>query len=538
MWFVVIGIIGGLVVFLQGVNSISGSLKEFLGVKLKPLFSLIVKNKLFSLLVGVAISVATQSSSIATALLVSMVNSKMMLFEDSVPLMIGASIGTIVAIQIIAFDIKAYFPVMLAAGFFLKLVGKSDKLRVMGNVFLGFGMIFLGMKLIGMYIEPVKNSGRIADAISTLRDHPLWVFLISTAFTMIIQSSAAVMAIAISMASQGIIGMKIAIPVILGLHVGSASVVLVSAIGSSTAARRLAWTTFLYKIVGGVLGMILMSPIISLAEYTSTYIPRQMANAHLIIASMNAAVILPWSKEFARVIQRLLPVKETELEKMSMPRFIDRNLSSIPQMAIYLATQEIIRVANITEDLVLSAKRIFEGQKGVAIRELESYDEVVDTLTGSIVEFMSDVDAPTKKERREIMNLIYIANELEYIEDIIERGIVKPLRKKSNWNVTFSEDISNALLRGFSLARSSLRSSVGVMAVGDVNLAKSAIDTCRKTIEWERFFRVRYISKITRSGDPKVVGATPIIVDIANTLRAIADHSLLIVQAAIGQEVV
>ncbi|MCD6419204.1 MAG: Na/Pi cotransporter family protein, partial [Synergistetes bacterium] len=534
MWFVIIGIIGGLVVFLQGVNSISSSLKEFLGVKLRPLFSLIVKNKFFSFLVGMAISVATQSSSIATALLVSMVNSKMMLFEDSISLMIGASVGTIVAVQIIAFDIKAYFPVMLAVGFSLTLIGKSDKLRVVGNVFLGFGMIFLGMKVIGMYIEPIKNSGEIVKIICMLRDHPLWVFLISMAFTMVIQSSAAVMAIAISMASQGIIGMRIAIPVILGLHVGSASVVLASAIGSSTAARRLAWTTFLYKIIGGVLGMLLMPLIINLAEHTSTYIPRQMANAFLIIVSMNAVVILPWSKKFARVIQKFLPVKETGFEKMSTPRFINKDLSSIPQMAIYLATQEIIRVANITEELVLNAKRIFEGRKGAAIRELESYDEVVDTLTGSIVEFMSDINAPTKSERREIMNLIYIANELEYIEDIIERGIVKPLRKKSNWNVSFSEDISNALLRGFSLARNSLRSSIGVMAIGDINLAKNAIDTCRKTIEWERFFRVRYISKITRSGDPKVVRATPIIVDIANTLRAIADHSLLIVQAAIG----
>ena len=253
MFFVLTGLIGGLALFLYGMQMTSEGLKSTFGNKLKQILSTLSKNKLIALFTGIVLTFTIQSSTAASALLVSLVNTGIMNLSQTLSILLGTSMGTTLTTQIIAFKVSDYALFIIVLGFGLKLLGKKRKQRFIGNILLGVGFIFLGMKVMSESVSPLKDHALFKETLINLEHIPLLALLASALFTGLIQSSTATMGLTISLAMQGLISLNLAVPIILGSHLGSCSTVLFAGIGASRSAKRVTLANLLFKLVGVII---------------------------------------------------------------------------------------------------------------------------------------------------------------------------------------------------------------------------------------------------------------------------------------------
>ncbi|GAH91378.1 unnamed protein product, partial [marine sediment metagenome] len=300
MFFVIIGLIGGLALFLYGMRITSEGLKNTFGNKLKQILSTLSKNKLIALSTGIILTFTIQSSTAASTLLVSLVNTGIMSLSQTLSILLGTSLGTTVAAQIIAFRISDYAFLIIVVGFGLMILGRKRKQRFIGNILLGIGFIFLGMKVMSDSVAPLKDHALFKETLTNLEHIPLLALLAGMLFTSLIQSSTATMGLIISLAIQGLIPLNLAIPIILGSRLGSCSTVLFAGIGATRSAKRVAWANLLFKLTGVIIFFILTPLLILLLQRTSTSLARQIANAHAIISISEVLIFLPFTEVFAR----------------------------------------------------------------------------------------------------------------------------------------------------------------------------------------------------------------------------------------------
>jgi len=307
MFFVLMGLVGGLALFLYGMQITSEGLKSTFGNKLKQILSTLSRNKLIALLTGIIITFTIQSSTAASTLLVSLVNTGIMSLSQTLGILLGTSMGTTLTAQIIAFKVSDYALLIIILGFGLKLLGKKRKQRFIGNILLGIGFIFLGMKVMSESVSPLKDHVLFKETLINLEHVPLLALLASALLTSIIQSSTATMGLTISLAMQGLISLNLAIPIILGSHLGSCSTVLFAGIGASRSAKRVTLANLLFKLVGVIVFFFLTPSIIFLVQKSSINLPRQIANAHALIIVGNALIFIPFTETFAKFLDKFTP---------------------------------------------------------------------------------------------------------------------------------------------------------------------------------------------------------------------------------------
>jgi len=206
--------------------------------------------------------------------------------------------------------VSDYALLIIVLGFGLKLLGKKRKQRFIGNILLGIGFIFLGMKIMSESVSPLKDHALFKEILINLEHIPLLALLASALLTSIIQSSTATMGLTISLAMQGLISLNLAVPIILGSHLGSCSTVLFAGIGASRSAKRVTLANLLFKLVGVVVFFLLTPSVILLVQKSSVNLPRQIANAHALIIVGNVLIFLPFTERFAKFLEKVIPQTE------------------------------------------------------------------------------------------------------------------------------------------------------------------------------------------------------------------------------------
>ena len=305
VFYLVSGLIGGLALFLFGMEMMSEGLKKTAGSKMRNILSTITNNRFIAVGVGAFITMIIQSSSATTVMLVSFVQAQLMTFAQSLGIILGASIGTTITAQLIAFKLTDYSLLIVGIGFTLVFISKSKKLKNIGEGILGFGILFLGMWLMSDSMYPLRTYEPFIDLLLKL-ENPILGILIGTIFTALIQSSSAFIGIVIVLGSQGLITLEAAIPLLLGSNFGTSITAGLASINSGREAKRVALAHSLFK----VMGLILFAWWIpTFAELIRTFspmegvditspgnfdaIPRQIANAHTFFNIILTIVLLP-----------------------------------------------------------------------------------------------------------------------------------------------------------------------------------------------------------------------------------------------------
>jgi phosphate:Na+ symporter len=308
--------LAGLVLFIYGVTRLADALAELSTERMKAFLSMFTTNRFAGVFTGIVATTLLESSSVTIIMVIAMVSSGVLTFVQSLGVVLGSNIGTAVGAQIIALNIKTYVPALMFAGLMIAFLGRSSTQKNLGLILLGFGLMFYGLEAIDDAMRPFRTYQPFIDLMQTLGRNPLLGALVGCIFTIIIQSSSATVAIVITLASSGLIGLPAGVAIMLGAEVGTCSDTLVATIGRGRAAVRTGVFHTLFNLLSAILG-ILFAPLLVqlvLAVSHGAGVGRQVANAQILFNLIGVAAVILFLPAIARGLEWLIPdVAERQL---------------------------------------------------------------------------------------------------------------------------------------------------------------------------------------------------------------------------------
>ncbi|MBN1414132.1 MAG: Na/Pi symporter [Bacteroidales bacterium] len=455
------GFLGGLAFFLFGIKMLSDGLQKSAGEQLYNVIERLTNNRFKSFLVGILITVMVQSSSATTVMLVSFVNSRLMQFTQTVGIILGAAVGGTITAQIIAFRIADYALLIIGLGFLPYMLLKNPKYRDISFAIMGFGMIFFGMHVMSQAMEPMQSMKEFI-ALLLILENPFLGILAGVLLTAIIQSSCAFVGILIILASQHLLTLTAAIPLIIGASLGTSITAIIASLGLSRESKQVALTHTLFKTTGAIIMVWFIPQLVDLVEIISPHtaagsashsfspatMARQIANAYTVYNFVIALLFLPFTRQFANLVTRLLPVRE---EKVIMLKtwYLDANLLRTPTMALAVARQEILRMIQsthrMTEDIIIP----FIEKKSDKITSIKEREIEINFLRDKINAYLIQISRQDIESRliEEVFAMMYTVNEFEQIGDIVSSGLCEKALWWINAGFSFSpkgkEEIQN-----------------------------------------------------------------------------------------------
>ncbi|KMK77382.1 Na/Pi cotransporter family protein [Alkalihalobacillus pseudalcaliphilus] len=418
VWPMVIGIVGGIAIFLYGMYIASEGLKKSASNHLKKFLTKVTKNQFYGAVVGILLAAVLQSSSAATVMVVGFVNARLLTLRQAMGIMLGSAVGTTLTVQLIAFRLTDYALLFVALGVGVFLLGK-EKVRALGSVLLGFGFVFYGMGMITAAMEPVQNNPELTSTFVYLTDNLYVTVFIALIFTAIIQNSAATIAIAMTLSASGSLSMEAAVAIVYGANIGTVVTALISSISASKDAQRTAVAHALFKVIGVLLFLPFTHYFVVWLELFSGGIERQVANAHTIFNIINLVVLLPFCSKFADWMLVILPAKEKAENHV---QFLDKESLEVPTIALVQAKKELGHMAESIRVNMLSDFDKLLYQENLSHRQaVIRHEDRIDATYKSIYHYLQKITQKdlSDEESEESLKYLYINNHLEGISDAI-----------------------------------------------------------------------------------------------------------------------
>jgi phosphate:Na+ symporter len=433
----IFGLLGGLALFLYGMGQMADSLKVVAGDRMKSILARLTRNRVTGVLSGAFVTAVIQSSSVTTVLVVGFISAGLMTLTQSVGVILGADIGTTITAQIIAFNIKEYSLLLVAAGFLVMFVAKRETTRHYGTAIMGLGLVFLGMGIMGESMRPLRTWQPFLDVMAGL-ENPWLGILVGAVFTALVQSSSASVGIIIVLGSQGLVSLVAAIGLLLGANIGTTVTALLASIGRPREAQRAALIHLIFKVVGVLIWVFLIQQLIWLAVQVSpshpelsgtarlaAETPRQIANAHTLFNVANTLLFLPLVNVFVWLVRRLLPDRPQDDYKVRI-KYLDEGLVSTPAFALDRARLEMLHMGDRVREMLKDILPVTLGGDREDLKGFAARDDEVDQLHGEIVTYLGRVSQETLTggQKDELLKLMEATNDLENIGDIIETNLV------------------------------------------------------------------------------------------------------------------
>ncbi len=516
----VFSLLGGLALFLFGMEQMSEGLKKTAGDKIRTTLSALTKNRLIGMTVGAFVTMVIQSSSATTVMLVSFVQAQLMTFVQSLGVILGADIGTTITAQLIAFKLTDYALLMIAIGFAVRMFSKNDAVKHIGEVIMGFGILFFGMKLMSDAMKPLRSYDPFIDLLKGL-ENPLLGLLVGAIFTALIQSSSAFTGILIVLAQQGLLTLDAGIPLIFGANLGTSVTAGLASIGTTREAKRVALAHTLFK-VGGILLFILWIPtfadiVRSISPTSNAFgldklaaeTPRQIANAHTLFNVSLAFIFLPFTILFSKLILKILPEKEGEKGVVPVTWHLDDAAISTPALAIGLAQTEISRMAKISKRMlnaiivpfVADEQKQDEIYPKLSLREgIDMREEKIDFLEEKVTEYLFRItrEELSISQASEVYAMITIAKDMESIGDVVHRNLIPLIDKKDKLKRDFTK-IGKKEIEDYHLRVMKQMSRLETaFAENDFAKAKNILKKEAKYRELEASYRMAHLTRVQK----------------------------------------
>lgn len=519
------GVAGGLAIFLYGISTCSRGLQKSSDKAVKQMIRRYATHPLIAVVVGGLVTFLMQSSSATTVILVNLVGSSLLTLKQSIALILGADIGTTLTIQLIAFDITSLALGLVAVGYIIRLITPGKSHRFIGQIIFGFGFIFLGMGMIGNMLEPLREYPEVVAFFSRLDSSAGYGVVVAALFTGLIQGSAATVGLVLSLVSQDFLSLSGAIPLIIGANIGTCSTALLSIIGASGQAKRVAFSHVIIKLAGALVLLPLLDPFVTLITNTSAHPARQVANAHTLYNIGLGLGFLPLATKLSSLLERLIP--EEEEAPLGRPQFLRSSGSQSSLVSLEQARAEILRVAAMIHIMVKNLGEIMKGQREPYLAENEEIEVAVDSLYQSIVKHLSDIGQQALSEQESRDNLIWlqVMNDLEHIGDIAIR--LSRLIGHNRRKVDLTEMGSRELVAFQEKVEHLVSSMLEMLDNRNEQDIQALLNEARQVVDWEMGLRVSHIRRLQahvtvayKSDDSHL--------DVINGLKRIADHVILI----------
>ena len=541
------GLVGGLALFLFGMDILARSLKHVAGDHLKTLLARMTNNRFLGLAAGAMVTALIQSSSVTTVLLVGFISAGLMTTAQSVAMILGANIGTTVTAQILAFNVTALALPILSAGFFVSFLATRADWREYGRIALGLGLVFFGMTIMSEAVAPLRSYAPFLDVMASL-ESPALAALVGAGFTALVQSSSATTGILIVMAGQGLIGLEPAIALALGANIGTCVTALLAAIGKPREAVRAALVHTLFNVAGVVIWVGFIDQLAELARIVSPArpeldgtartvieVPRQIANAHTFFNVVNALVFVGFTPQITRLVERLVPMRPPRIEPRYAPRHLDPQLLGLPAIALDAARLEILRLGALVREMFDAAFPTLLSGSPLQISKLEAMDRPVDLLHREILGYLRQISlgSLTAEQSKLLMAYMKIANDLEHIGDQISIGMVTSARKRIDENVVVSAATAAVLRRLHEQVHDAFLASLLALEQGDLERA-AAVRAMKRDVAQKLEEVARHQMQRLRADEPRrlhtyarEIELTEALDDIFRTIRRISRTQIM-----------
>lgn len=527
-----ISLIAGLGMFLYGMNVMGDGLQKAAGEKLKKIIEMLTTNRIMGVLVGAVVTGIIQSSSATTVMTVGFVNAGIMTLKQAIGIIMGANIGTTVTAQLVSFSIEKYAPIAIGVGVLFWLFSKNTTVKNFSEILIGFGILFVGMNFMKAAAAPVSEMQSVHNAMLYLSKNPLLGVLAGFMITGTIQSSSASIGILIVLASQGVLPITAALPVLYGDNIGTCVTSLLSTIGASRNSKRTALMHLCFNVIGTILFIVVLSrPIISIVEKVDpTNIPRQIANAHTLFNLVNVIILLPFSNYIVKLAYRLVPLNEEEEdERIASTKFLDDRMLETPSIALSNTVDEIIRMASrSTRSLNYAYDSIKSGSKEIRDKSFD-YEKIVNSLQYDITNFLFKLTTRNLSDAERIKTdvLFHIVNDIERVGDHSE-NIAEISQELAEKKVVFSDNAIKELDQIFDMASSNFYDSITAIKTNDFELADMVAQREKKVDALEQSARNSHMARL-HDGSCSVEAGIYYL-DIISNLERISDHSKNIVE--------
>lgn len=531
----IISMLGGLGLFLYGMKLMGEGIEKVAGSKMKTILEWCTKNRLIGVIVGTIFTAIIQSSSAATVMVVSFVNSGLMNLMQAVGVIMGANIGTTVTAQIVAFDLDSIAPIFVITGVVMIMFFKNETVNKVGEVLFGFGALFLGMSLMKNSMADIKDSVAVMKMISSLKN-PLVAILVGLVITTILQSSSASVGILVTMAGSGLVELPMCFYVILGCNIGACtSAVLVGLTGKKDA-KRAALIHLMFNIIGSIIMLLILLPFGGYVEHWINAISadpkRAVANTHTIFKVFQVIILFPFAGWIVKLTQWLVPGEDEQKEKYEL-KYISLDSAVSPAIAMIEVTNEIKRMGEIANyNLERSMEALMKGNKDI-INEVFEREHEVDFLSRKITDFLVKINQMLPvSETKNIAGYYHVVSDIERIGDHAE-NIAEFAQTKLNESIEFSKVGAEELQHMFDVMNMEVKLALEAFTERNEEHLKEIMDLENEVDDLEKQLQRNHVRRMAKNEcSPKAA----IFSDLISNFERVSDHATNIAFATFREE--
>jgi len=553
----IFGLLGGLGLFLFGMKIMSEGLQKIAGSRMRKILAALTDNRLIGTLVGIAVTAIIQSSSATTVMVVGFVNAGLMSLVQSIGVILGANIGTTITAQLIAFKITKFALPAIGVGAGFKLFAKNKKWSYMGEVLLGFGLLFFGLSVMKEAFDPLKASEEFRQVFTFVGNNHLVGVLIGAVLTIIVQSSSATIGITIALASTGAISFEASMALILGENIGTTITANLAAIGTNLAARRTALAHFLFNSLGVCYMLVFFTFFIDfIASITpgdadfviqtheqalrlggeigdKPFIARHIANTHTMFNVINTIIFLPLVGVLAKLSTMMIRGREDGLEFNL--KYLDSRVLSTPPIALAQARSETRRMAKTAQEMVDETLAFLQDNDVKRLPALQKKEELTDILQKEITDFLVALSQQsiTQETSREVASMMHMVNDLERVGDHCE-NLWLLCQRKLDQKIVFSDVAMAEIAEISAVTKTFLARIVQALEDKDTGVFDEAHRLEDMIDELEEQLRNNHISRLN-TGEC-TVNSGLIFIDMLHNFEKIGDHTYNFAKAVVGKK--
>ncbi len=533
---IIINLMGGLGLFLFGMNLMGDGLQKSAGSRLKKIIELLTSNTIMGVLVGMVVTMVIQSSSATTVMVVGFVNAGIMSLGQAIGVIMGANIGTTITAQLVSLDVDFLAPAALGIGIVIYMFSKKAKYKHIAEILIGFGILFTGMDFMKEAVKPLAGYKGFTDMLVSFGHQPILGVLMGFAITAIVQSSSAAMGMLIALASQGLIPISAALPILYGENIGTCVTSLISSIGASRNARRAAIMHLTFNVIGSLIFMFILSgPIVKLVtHFDPNDAARQIANAHTLFNILNVLILLPFAKFIVKLAMKLVPEHDSEEEDDEKAiKYIDDRMIETPSIALSNTVKETLRMGEKAKESLNSAMEALLERSNDKVEVSFKREKLINELQKSILNYLLKLSkASLNDDSREAVDVLFnTVNDIERIGDHAE-NIAELAQSSIESDEAFSDAGKAELINMYNKVISTYTYALEAMRTSNVDLACKVIKMEEQVDMMEKSCRANHMNRLNSSLCSIDNGV--IYLDVVSNLERVSDHAVNIAQQVIS----
>lgn len=510
---IVFGLLGGLAVFIYGMNLMSESLQKAAGEKMKSILALLTKNRIMGVIAGALVTAVLQSSSATTVMAIGFVSAGLMSLPQAISIIFGANIGTTMTAQIIAFKITDYIYAFIFIGFILTFVCKSERIKSIGQTIFAFGLLFLGIETMGDVMKPLASSPVFTDLIGKVSGIPVLGLLLGTAMTLVVQSSSATIAVLQNFAAQpgadgvtSILGLVGAIPILLGDNIGTTITALLASLGQSRDAKRTAIAHTIFNLSGSLVFIWFVKPYAALIQAISPkgpeveVISRQIANAHTLFNLTMTVVWVCLLGLMVKIVMWLIPDAKDAKVNPLQPAFLDKKVIGQPTVALKLVAKEVLHCSGMVKNMLKDLAGLSKSEDPSLVGKIKEQGQTLHSLMEAINDYLAELFSAgvlTELQATQTAKLMHVCGDVERMGELAA-DLTDVIAGKMELKYSFSEEAMEDLRKSLNQISKMYGDAMRALEQGEPEEPEKLIRRREKVMDLDINMRKAHMDRVNK----------------------------------------